>query len=132
MIVLDTHIWLWWVDGNARLKAEQRDRIQEHEGEAGGIRISAISCWEVAKSVEQGTLTLSIPVREWLEQALAYPGVRLQELTPAIAVESTQLPSGFHKDPADQIIVATARLLDCPLITSDAKILAYPHVRKAP
>lgn len=61
-------------------------------------------------------------------QALSYPGVRLLELTPEIAVESTQLPDKFHRDPADQIIVATARLHNCSLLTSDGKLLDYPHV----
>ena len=65
----------------------------------------------------------------WLDdQALAYPGVRLLDLTPRIAVEFKQLPAGFHHDPADQIIVATTRVYDRPLLTADAKILAYPHV----
>jgi PIN domain nuclease of toxin-antitoxin system len=63
---------------------------------------------------------------EWFDQALARPGIRLLELTPRIVVESVQLPGGFHRDPADQIIVATARVYDCPLVTTDAKILRYP------
>jgi PIN domain nuclease of toxin-antitoxin system len=65
---------------------------------------------------------------ECLEQALSYPGIQLLSLTPEIAIESTQLPGEFHRDPADQVIVATARLYDCPLVTSDTKILEYPHV----
>ena len=63
-----------------------------------------------------------------MKQALAYPGVRLLPLSPEIAVESTQLPGAFHKDPADQIIEATARIYNCPPLTSDTKIIAYPHV----
>lgn len=91
--------------------------------------MSAISCWEVAKLVEYGRLTLSCPIAEWFDQALAYPGIQLLPLTPRIAVESTQLPGTFHRDPADQIIVATARVYDCPLLTTDDKILHYPHVK---
>ncbi|MEG4443745.1 type II toxin-antitoxin system VapC family toxin [Microcoleus sp. K1-B1] len=75
-----------------------------------------------------GRLTLSVTVDEWLKQALAYPGVQLLELTIPIIVESTKL-TGFHRDPADQIIVATARICGCPLLTADAKILAYPDVQ---
>jgi PIN domain nuclease of toxin-antitoxin system len=63
-----------------------------------------------------------------MKQALAYPHIRLLELTPEIAVESTELPGVFHRDPADQIIVATARIYNCALLTSDTKILSYPHV----
>lgn len=67
-----------------------------------------------------------------MAQALAYPGIRLLELTPEIAIESTQLPQPFHKDPADQIIVATARSHNIPLVTCDAKIRAYPHIQLLP
>ena len=91
--------------------------------------VCTISCWEIAKLVEKRWLVLLIPVHQWLEQALAYPGVVLLPLTPQIAVASTQLPQPFQKDPADQIIVATARALDCALATDDAEILAYPHVK---
>lgn len=94
--------------------------------------MSAISCWEVAKLVEYGRLELPCPVVDWLEQALAYPGVRLLNLSPRIAVESTRLPGGFHRDPADQIIVATARTLDVPLLTLDHRIRSSAHVRLSP
>src|SRR5215212_8619453 len=129
MIVLDTHIWVWWVHDDAKLPPAHKAYIQAHETE--GLAISAISCWEVAKLVEYGRLNLPVPVGEWLDQALAYPGMRLLELTPGIAVESTQLPGTFHRDPADQIIVATARVYDCPLVTLDGKILAYQPVQVA-
>jgi PIN domain nuclease of toxin-antitoxin system len=127
VIVLDTHIWIWWVNGSSDLENRHADAIAESEG--SGIGVSAISCWEVAKLVELGRLSLSIDVREWLRLALAYPGVRLLDLSVDIAVGSTRLPAGFHRDPADQMIVATARHFDAMLITADSKILAYPHVK---
>jgi PIN domain nuclease of toxin-antitoxin system len=127
MIVLDTHIWIWWVDGNTRLSQEQRQHLETNQ--ADGLGVSVISCWEVAKLVEVGRLGLAHPVKNWITQALMYPGVRLLPLTPEIAVESTQLPGQFHRDPADQIIVATARTWDCPLVTSDSRVLDYPHVK---
>jgi PIN domain nuclease of toxin-antitoxin system len=130
MIVLDTHIWVWWVHGDAQLPQNYYEYLQEQESQ--GLGISAISCWEIAKLVEQGRLTLPIAVEEWLDQALAYPGMRLLELTPRICVESTQLPGDFHRDPADQIIVATARVYGCSLVTIDSKILGYSHVQKQP
>ena len=130
MIVLDTHIWVWWVHGDPRLTSTQQNVLQENE--QFGLGVSVISCWEVAKLVEHNRLEVPCPVQNWLNQALAYPGVHLLELSPEIAVESAQLPGEFHRDPADQIIVATARLLDCPLITSDKQILAYPHVQLSP
>jgi PIN domain nuclease of toxin-antitoxin system len=82
----------------------------------------------VAKAVEKQKLGLSCEVHEWLNLALAYPGVQLIDLTVPIVVESTKLV-GFHRDPGDQIIVATARVLDCPLLTADQKILVYPDVQ---
>jgi PIN domain nuclease of toxin-antitoxin system len=126
MIVLDTHIWVWWVHGDERLSKSQVEIIQASEENIIGI--SAISCWEVAKLVEKERLVLPCSLIDWFEQALAYPGVRILELTPEIAAASTQLPGEFHHDPADQIIVSTARVNDCPLVTSDAKIVDYPHV----
>lgn len=126
MIILDTHIWIWWVTGSPSLTAAQLHHIRAHA--SAGLGVSAISCWEVAKLVERGRLVLNQPVLDWLRQALAQPGVRLLELAPEIAVESTQLPGGFHSDPADQIIVATARTYGCPLLTADGRILNYPHV----
>ena len=128
MIVLDTHTWIWWVHGDSQLPQTDADFIKQHESDAIGV--SAISCWELAKLYQYQRINLSCELSEWLDLALNYPGLRLLPLTPAIAVESTRLPGIFHRDPADQIIVATARIHDCPLVTQDAKILAYPHVKK--
>lgn len=130
MIILDTHIWIWWVHDDAQLSTHYKAYIQAHE--ADGLGISALSCWEIAKLVEYGRLTLPIPIDAWFARALAYPGMRLLALTPQIAIESTQLPAPFHKDPADQIIVATARVYGCPLVSLDGKIQAYGHVQTAP
>ena len=127
MILLDTHIWVWWIDDNQQLVDRPRHLIQDNVH--SGLEVSAISCWEVAKLVQYGRLELACPLEEWMEQALAYPGVHLLELTPRIAIESTKLPGSFHRDPADQIIVATARIYDIPLLTVDSRILQYPHVR---
>lgn len=127
MIILDTHIRVWWVHGDARLNEKQVGWLEENEAE--GLGLSIISCWEVAKLVEYRRLVLPCSVNDWFDQALAYPGIKLLELTPRIALDSTQLPAGFHRDPADQIIVATARFFDSPLLPVDAKILSYPHVQ---
>jgi len=126
MIVLDTHIWVWWVHEDERLTQAQREAITANEADTVGV--SAISCWEIAKLVESDRLELPSPLEEWFEQALNYPGVQLLALTPEIAIESTRLPGEFHRDPADQIIVATARVYGSSLVTSDDKILNYSHV----
>lgn len=129
MILLDTHIWIWNVQDDPRLRTEHKDLIQRHE--AGRIGISAVSLWEVAKAVELGRLILPLPLEDWFEAALGAPGVEIIPLTPKIAIWSTRLPGNFHKDPFDQLIVATARVYDVPLVTADSAILKYPHVKIA-
>ena len=90
--------------------------------------VSIIYCWEVAKLVELGRLTRSLAVDEWLAAALADPEVQQLELTIPIIIQSTKL-TGFHRPPADQTIVATAKIHGCPVLTADAKILAYPEAQ---
>ncbi len=129
MIVLDTHIWIWLLNDSPELSPGKKQILSSSQ--ADGYGVTMISCWEVAKLVEKGRLALAMPVQQWVDQALAYPGISLLPLDPKIAVASTQLPQPFHNDPADQIIVATARVLDCPVATDDGKILSYPHVKLA-
>lgn len=126
MILLDTHVWIWWVHGDRRLGRKAMDLLESHE--EGGLGVSVISCWEIAKLVEHDRLELHAPVLEWLQEALGYPGVALLPLTPEIVVDSSELPGGFHKDPADQLIVATARVEGIHLATADRKLLRYPEV----
>ncbi len=126
MIILDTHIWIWWVDNHPRLTQQQQDWIATHQ--TNGLGVSIFSCWEIAKLVEKNRIGFSLPLEVWFATALAYPGVQLLELTLPIVIQATQLP-GFHNDPADQIIVATAKVYDCPLLTADQKILNYPNVQ---
>jgi PIN domain nuclease of toxin-antitoxin system len=125
MIIVDTHILVWWVQNDRRLIRKHRQCLQDYESE--GLGVSIVSCWEIAKLAERNRLILPLPINQWLEGALAYPGVQLLNLTLPIVVDSTQL-SGFHSDPFDQIIVATARSYGCPLLTVDAKILNYSGV----
>jgi PIN domain nuclease of toxin-antitoxin system len=113
--------------GAPELTIQPTEWLKQYESQ--GLGVSAISCWEVAKLVELKRLSLSLPIMDWMHQALAYPGIRLLPISPEVAVESSQLPGHFHKDPADQILVATARIYNCPLLTVDARILAYPHVQ---
>jgi len=125
VIVLDTHIWVWWVNESPRLTTRQLEMLQENQSQ--GLGVSIFSCWEVAKLVENNRLELSLPVEDWLKAALAYPGVQLLNISVPIVVASTRL-EGFHRDPADQIIVATAKVWGGALLTADEKILAYPGI----
>ena len=126
MIVLDTHAWVWWTIDPDQLSETQRREIAANEDDRIGV--SAISCWEVAKLCEYDRLVLPVDLPEWFQAALRYPGISLLELSPEVAVESTTLPGAFHRDPADQIVVATARVHRCRLVTSDDRIIRYPHV----
>ncbi len=127
MIILDTHIWIWWAGENSELTEEYANLIRSTQ--ADGIGVSSISCWEIALLHSKQRLFLNQPVLQWLETSLSLPNIQLLPLSPRIAVESNNLPDEFHKDPADRIIVATARVYDCPLLTYDSKILEYEHVK---
>jgi PIN domain nuclease of toxin-antitoxin system len=125
LIILDTHIWVWWESDSSRLTKPYREILNNPDEQ---FAVSIISCWEVAKLVQYGRLDLDRSVNAWIESALSRPGLELIPLTPSIVVESTQLPEPCHRDPADQLIMATARVSGIRLLTADSKILAYPNV----
>jgi PIN domain nuclease of toxin-antitoxin system len=127
VILLDKHIWFWWVQDVNQLTPQQRTALSN--GERDGLGVSVISCWEVAMLVAKKRLALSVSATDWVRQALPYPGIRQLRLTPNIAVASTELPGDFHPDPADRIIVATARAHDVPVMTNDDRIRNYGHVK---
>ena len=124
MIVADTHAWVWWTNGSSKLSAAARDAL----GAASEIGVCAISVWELAMLTEHRRLELDRPVLTWARQALALPRVVLLELTPERAVGAAAL-STFHGDPADRMIVATARSLRAPIVTKDRAMRAFDGVR---
>ena len=124
MIVLDTHVLVWAVDGNARLGRAARAAIEE-TGRTDRIGVSAITPWEIALLAERGRLRLGRDVGGWIDAALGLPGVHLMPIEPAIAIDSVRLPGSFQADPADRLIVATARHCAAPLLTADRAILDY-------
>jgi PIN domain nuclease of toxin-antitoxin system len=126
--LLDTHAWIWWVTEDRRLSAAARRAIERSQGR-GDLSLSLVSVWEVAKKVEKAQLVLDRPVDQWLDAALAWPRLHLVEMTRPILIESCKLPPPFHGDPADQILIATARDRNAAIITRDEKIRAYAHVR---
>lgn len=127
MIVLDTHVWLWWLHDPARLSQAAEELIQQEQA-SGTLIISAISVWEVAVKVQSGKLAIPMDIYRWYESARSYPATIIEPLSPLDAIASTQLPGNFHKDPADRIIISLARRLAVPLLTCDRKILDYEHV----
>jgi PIN domain nuclease of toxin-antitoxin system len=125
VLLLDTHVWIWLcLNHTQSLSFKAREAIQE----ASEKWISAISCWELAKLVEKKRIGFTIPVLHWIRQSLWEEDIRVADLSPEVAVESTML-SDFHQDPADQIIVATARILKLPLVTSDKRIRNFTGIK---
>lgn len=121
-LLLDTHVLVWLVEGYSSLGAAARAAIQRAAGQ-DGVVVSAITPWEIALLVSKNRLQLDRDVMNWLRDALAMPGVTLAPLTPEIAVASTRLPWETHGDPADRILVATARHIGATLVTADKALL---------
>ena len=119
--LLDTNIWVWMVESHQSIPRNILSTLLEPENYP--FYISAVSVWEVAKKVSIDKLTLSIPVRDWLVQATRKPFIEIIPLSVEIALESTILPGLFHKDPADQIIVASARQSNMTLLATDKLII---------
>jgi PIN domain nuclease of toxin-antitoxin system len=129
LIVLDTHVLIWWVSGQHDLLSRAALTEINAERAGGEILVSSISAWEIAMLVSRGRLLLSMDVVDWLEAVEEIEGVRFVPLENEIAVRSTELPCEFHKDPADRIIVATSRRYAAPLVSADQKLRDYPHAR---
>lgn len=125
LLLLDTHVWLWFALGNGDRLDEAACQQIEDAAYGGRLAISAITVWEIGMLDAKGRITLGAPCEKWVATALALPGLRLVGLEPDIAVASTRLPGEFHPDPADRILVATARALDATLATADERIINY-------
>lgn len=123
-VLLDTHVLVWWFEANRRLPPRYRSILDKAGiGSHEPVLVSDISLWEIALLHQLGRIDVSMPIRDWLEQATAPPAVRRCPITPAVAAETTALPETFHRDPADRIIVATARLHGATLLTQDRRIV---------
>ena len=126
MILLDTHVWWWALNEPKKLSNKAYKFIKNNPSNQRSI--ASISMWEFAMLVSTGKVEIRIPPDQWLEQAVNKTGIAIFDLSPKVAAESCNLPGDFHKDPADRIIVATARINNISLITKDKKIIDYPYV----
>ena len=124
VFLLDTHVWLWLMGGDGGMKPSAVRAI-EAAASHGLVRVSVISIWEVAMLEAKGRIRLAKECLAWVGDALRAPGIAMVPLTPEIAVEGSRLPATFHGDPADRILVATARREGAILATRDERILAY-------
>ena len=130
-LLLDTHCWIWMVLGMVeRFSRASRSTI-EKAARAGLLRVSVISVWEIGMLESKGRLELNTSCTQWINEALATPGLGLVPLTPEIAIESSRLPGRFHGDPADRLLIATARMTRARFMTQDEKILDYGRERHA-
>lgn len=122
--LLDTHVLVWLLADSARVSGRTYAEI-EQAADRDALFVSAITPWEIAMLVAKERLRLNRDVSDWIRAALALPGVHLEPLSPEIAVASTRLPWQVHPDPADRILLATARHLDATLISADRQMLLY-------
>lgn len=120
--LLDTHVLLYWFSEKSALSEGQRRAIEAASAEAP-LLVSEITLWEIATLWSLKRIALSLPLRDWLERATAVPLVHRVGISPAIAAETATLPASFHRDPADRILVASARVLGATLLTQDRRII---------
>jgi PIN domain nuclease of toxin-antitoxin system len=131
-LLLDTHIWLWYAEGNTEKLRKASVKKLDAARIGDGLFVSAISVWEIGALSARGRIRLSIPLRYWTARALGVLGLRFAPLDAVAAAESTLLPGDLHGDPADRFLIATARTLGLALATRDDHILQYGklgHVR---
>jgi PIN domain nuclease of toxin-antitoxin system len=121
--LLDTHAWIWWICGDSRLTPREREALDNLPPSERPV-LAEISLWEVAMLVERDRVELDMDLERWLAVASAPATVELARLTPAVAAEVARLPEQFHRDPADRLIVATARVRKLRVLTRDKKISA--------
>ena len=124
VLLLDTHVWLWFVEGRAdRLGKAIPDRV-ERAARDGRLRISAITLCELGMLIAKARLTIA-DLDRWILESRRAPGVRVEPVDDAVALESARLPASLHGDPADRLLVATARTLDATLVTCDTELITY-------
>jgi PIN domain nuclease of toxin-antitoxin system len=128
-LLLDTHYWIWLQAGAREHFTGPALKAIERAAGQGNLLLSVISVWELGMLEAKGRIRLTSTCERWVKDALAMPGLSLAPLTPEIALDSSRLPAPFHGDPADRIIVATARSAAARLLTRDAKLIAYGRRR---
>jgi PIN domain nuclease of toxin-antitoxin system len=131
VIVLDTHVWLDVALGHERKLAKRVVRKIDAAAADGVLYVAAITPWEVAALARAGKVRLNGPTLEVISEALKATRTAVAPLDPSIAVDAVELPAWDHRDPADRLIVATARQLDARLVTRDTSILDYAESVKA-
>lgn len=124
MIVLDTHVLIWWLTDPARLSATARRALRAAAKQPGGLVVSAISVLEIVTAVRRGRLQFSQPVDAWLDDVRQLPEIRFAPVTDQVAERAAGFDKTVHGDPVDRLIAATAVALGTSLVTADAQLQA--------
>lgn len=125
MVLLDTHVWLWSVEGDARRIGRRTRQLLSRAESREAIRVSPATVFEVAALHTLGRLRLARPLEQWIRESLDAAGIRMAELSPAMALDAGAIPRDALADPLDRLLVATARALQATLLTSDTRILEF-------
>jgi PIN domain nuclease of toxin-antitoxin system len=125
VLLLDTHVWVWAVEGDARRIGRRARQLISRAEAAATVRVSPATLFEIVALHTAGRLQLARPPDQWIREALDESGVRLAELSAAVAIDAGHIPRSAVADPLDRLLVATARQLDATLLTRDAALLAY-------
>jgi PIN domain nuclease of toxin-antitoxin system len=124
MLLVDTHAWIWNVEGERRLGSGSRRLLARAESK-GALWLSAISLFEIAALHTAGRLSFTRPVEQWIREALDHTGAKVADLSPAVAVDAGLIPRDALADPVDRVVAATARQMGATLMTADTRLLEY-------
>ena len=127
MIVIDTHVLVWWINQSDNLSPKAQKCIQ-NEIKTSAILVSSISVWEICMLVNRGKIKLSMDISDWITKIEQHSFIKFIPVDNDIAAKSVNLPNPLHQDPADRIIIATTMIHNATLITKDKLIRGYPHI----
>ena len=128
MILLDTHVWIWWLLGTGQLSTIQRNKLDEL-AQNKQLALSWVSIWEAEMLERKSKISLNIPFDEWISKASSSEFMNVIGVDTKLVLAQRELPESFHADPADRLIVTTAKLLSVPLATFDSKIIFSKTVK---
>ena len=123
MILLDTQALVWLMEGSSELGA----KAAQAEADSADVAVSAMSFWEISLLVSRKRLSLSLPLEQWAAKVAQEAAIDILPVTGSIAIDAGCMPGYKHRDPGDLIVIATARALGCPVMTSDGRMLAYAN-----
>jgi PIN domain nuclease of toxin-antitoxin system len=125
VLLLDTHVWVWSVEGDVRRIGRRTRQLLLRAQARDAIRVSPVTVFEVGALHTLGRIRLTLAVDQWVRQSLDAPGIRIAEVTPPVALDAGHIPRSALADPLDRLLVATARHLAATFVTADEGVLEY-------